>query len=246
MMISRRFTTLVMVLASLLVFHAFYQPVKVGLHTRQARAATLPLDKGFGAACDPNAVTDSCGPDYICSDSGACVQCLTIDDCDTQTEVCTDGVCTQRPAIGGADQGGNGPGGLCMTDRNCRAGLVCGANKLCQEPGAEPPPDQGGKPPSDTGKGLPGVDVTIEDVFNIINGIACWLIRVVFAVMVIFLVLAGLRFMNARGNQIEFENAKKNFRHVLIGLVVILGTYVIIATVAKAVGADFSFIPLVC
>jgi hypothetical protein len=92
-----------------------------------------------------------------------------------------------------------------------------------------------------------GVDITIEDVANIIEGIACWLTRIATAIMVIFLVLAGLRFMNARGDTGKWESAKKNFQHVLIGILVIMAVYVIIATVAYAVGrTDFSLIPLVC
>ncbi|MDO8591370.1 MAG: hypothetical protein Q7R60_00395 [bacterium] len=96
-------------------------------------------------------------------------------------------------------------------------------------------------------EGLSGIDLTIQDVFNIINGLACWATRVAMAVMVIFIILAGLRFMNARGEPAAFTAARKNFNHVLIGLLVIMGVYVIIATVANAVGiTDFSFIPLVC
>lgn len=96
-------------------------------------------------------------------------------------------------------------------------------------------------------EGLTGVDLTVEGVFNIVNGLACWLTRVAAAVMVIFVVIAGLKFMAARGNSSAYESAKKNMQHVLVGLVVIMGVYVIIATVANAVGAtDFSFIPLVC
>ncbi|MBI2062700.1 MAG: hypothetical protein HYT61_00435 [Candidatus Yanofskybacteria bacterium] len=95
-------------------------------------------------------------------------------------------------------------------------------------------------------EGLTGVDLTVEGVFNIITGLACWLSRVAVAVMVIFIVLAGLRFMNARGDAGKWTDAKKNFNQVLLGTLVIMGVYVIIATVANAVGADFSFIPLVC
>ena len=97
-----------------------------------------------------------------------------------------------------------------------------------------------------SGESLSGIDLTANDVIDIINGLACWAMRVAGAVMVIFLVLAGLRFMNAQGDTTKWATAKKNFNHVLIGIVVIMGTYVIIATVANAVGADFSFIPLVC
>lgn len=92
-----------------------------------------------------------------------------------------------------------------------------------------------------------GIDLTVQDVFSIIAGLACWFSRVAVAVMVIFIILAGLHFMNARGNPVAYEMAKKNFGQVLIGLLVIIGVYVIIATVANAVGlTDFSFIPLAC
>ncbi len=95
-------------------------------------------------------------------------------------------------------------------------------------------------------EGLTGVDLTVEGIFNIITGLACWLSRVAVAVMIIFIVLAGLRFMNARGDAGKWTTAKKNFNQVLSGTLVIMGVYVIIATVANAVGANFSFIPLVC
>ncbi len=100
---------------------------------------------------------------------------------------------------------------------------------------------------ADTAGAGTGIDLTIQDVFNIVAGLACWLTRIVVAVMVIFIILAGFRFMYARGNPTAFEGAKKNFNHLLIGLLVIMGVYVIIATVANAVGVtDFSLIPLVC
>ena len=94
---------------------------------------------------------------------------------------------------------------------------------------------------------LPGEDLAIQDVFAIINGLACWFSRVAVLLMVIFIILAGIRFMAARGDPKAYETAKKNFVQVLIGLLVIMGVYIIIATVANAVGVtDFSFIPLVC
>ncbi|MBI2669831.1 MAG: hypothetical protein HYX20_01650 [Candidatus Yanofskybacteria bacterium] len=94
---------------------------------------------------------------------------------------------------------------------------------------------------------LPDIDLTVEGLFNIIAGLACWFTRIAFPIMVIFIILAGFRFMHARGNPTAFQAAKKNFVQVLIGLLVIMGVYYIIATVANAVGVtDFSFIPLFC
>ena len=92
-----------------------------------------------------------------------------------------------------------------------------------------------------------GIDLTIQDVFAIITGLVCWFGCIAVSLMVIFIILAGLRFMNARGDPAALTIAKKNFSHVLLGLLGIMGVSVIIATVANAVGVtDFSFIPLVC
>lgn len=94
---------------------------------------------------------------------------------------------------------------------------------------------------------FPGEDLKMQDVVKIITGLACWAIRIILPVLIVFLVMAGFRFMAARSNPPAFEKAKKNLMYTLIGALVMLGVYVIIATVANAVGiTDFSFIPLVC
>ena len=91
-----------------------------------------------------------------------------------------------------------------------------------------------------------GVELTVQDISRIINGFACWLIGIVLAVMVIFLVIAGVRYFLASGNETKVAEATKNLRWTLVGILVILAANVIIATVANALGADYSFIPLNC
>ena len=81
---------------------------------------------------------------------------------------------------------------------------------------------------------------------RIITGFACWLIGIVLAIMVIALVISGIRFFLARGNETALTSAKKNITWTLVGILVILATNVIIATVANALGANYSFIPLYC
>ena len=94
---------------------------------------------------------------------------------------------------------------------------------------------------------FPGEDLEANDVINIVIGLSCWLIRVAFTLTVIFVIIAGFKFMAAQGNQTKYGEAVKNFQNVLLGILVIYGVYVIIATVAHAVGiVNFSFIPLVC
>ena len=226
--------------------------------------AVLPTERGFGDSCnagvqagcddlnndgdiDNQECGDSrnatcptcsgrvdCSPEFVCV-AGECVECDGQSDCNS-LETCNNGVCVRR--------GGNGVGGLCNLDSQCASGQ-CGANNLClSASGEEPPPDPRGGPGE---ADWMGIDLTIQDVFAIINGLACWFARIASLLMVIFIILAGIRFMAARGDPKAYDVAKKNFGHVLIGLLVILGVYVIIATVANAVGVtDFSFIPLVC
>ena len=91
-----------------------------------------------------------------------------------------------------------------------------------------------------------GVDLTVARIAEIITGFACWLIGIVLAIMVIFLVIAGIRYFLARGNEVKVADATKNLTWTLVGILVILAANVIIATVANALGADYSFIPLQC
>ena len=91
-----------------------------------------------------------------------------------------------------------------------------------------------------------GVDLTVDKIANIITGFACWLIGIVLAVMVIFLVIAGVRYFLAKGDPVKVTDATKNLQWTLVGILVILAANVIIATVANALGADYSFIPLNC
>lgn len=105
-----------------------------------------------------------------------------------------------------------------------------------------PPPAKS----ADNLSNFPGENLEANDVINIVIGLSCWLTRVAFTLAIIFVILAGFKFMTAQGNPTKYGEAVKNFQTVLWGILVIYGVYVIIATVAHAVGAGFSFVPLVC
>lgn len=92
-----------------------------------------------------------------------------------------------------------------------------------------------------------GIDLTIQSVFGIITGLACQFTRFALILMVVMIVFYGVKFMMSQGNQTKFDEAKKSFTWALVGVLVILGTYTIIATVANGLGADYTlFIPLNC
>jgi len=95
--------------------------------------------------------------------------------------------------------------------------------------------------------GYQGVNLTIQSVFGIITGLACWFTRFALILMVVYIVFYGIKFMMAQGNETKFGEAKKSFTWGLVGVLVILGTYTIIATVANGLGADYTLIvPLRC
>ena len=95
--------------------------------------------------------------------------------------------------------------------------------------------------------GYQGVDLTIQSVFGIITGLACWFTRFALILIVVYIVIYGIKFMMAQGNETKFGEAKKSLTWGLVGVLVILGTYTIIATIANALGADYSLIvPLNC
>ena len=97
-------------------------------------------------------------------------------------------------------------------------------------------------------------DFTVQRIAGIITGFACWLISIVLAIMVIALIISGIMFFKATsfvtdgGKTTEINTAKKNFQWVLVGILVILATNVIIATIANALqpGLNYSLLPLNC
>jgi len=93
---------------------------------------------------------------------------------------------------------------------------------------------------------LPGIDLTIDDVFNIIYGFACWLWSVAMVLLIIFIIFSGIRIMAAGANPQAATSAKQNFKYVILGAIVIMGTFVIISTIAYNIGVDISLIPFDC
>lgn len=93
---------------------------------------------------------------------------------------------------------------------------------------------------------LPGIDLTIERVSEIIYAFACWLWSVSIFILIIFIILAGVRFMYAGGDPKKIGDARQNFKYVILGAIVVMGTFVIIATLAYNIGVDISFIPFDC
>lgn len=81
----------------------------------------------------------------------------------------------------------------------------------------------------------PGVDITIQSLFGIVAGLACWATRFIMVVMVVMIIWYGFQMMAAQGSDTKFTTAKKSLGYAVIGIIVILGAYTIIATVGNAI-----------
>ncbi len=88
-----------------------------------------------------------------------------------------------------------------------------------------------------------GVSLTIADIIRILGRFSNFLFDAAYGLCVIFIIVAGVRYMLAGGNAEKIGDAKKNFSWVLIGVLVIFAVNVIINSVAAAVGSPFRISP---
>lgn len=101
----------------------------------------------------------------------------------------------------------------------------------------------------DTSNDLPGMqDLTIQRLFGIVTGLVCWLSRIAIVLIVVAIIFYGLQFMTAQGNPDRYKKAKDGFFKALLGTLIILGTYTIIATIANAInpGGNYQTFYLDC
>lgn len=93
----------------------------------------------------------------------------------------------------------------------------------------------------------PGIDLTLDRVVEIIEGLACWIANVALILVVIAIVYYGIMFLISRGDPTKVTNARKALGWGLVGVLIILGTYTIIASIGNFVteGA-YSLTPLNC
>ncbi len=96
-------------------------------------------------------------------------------------------------------------------------------------------------------QGAPGINLTLNGLMNIINGLACWIANIALVLIVIAIIFYGIMFLVSRGDPSKVGNARKALGWGIVGIIVILGTYTIIASVGNAItGGSYSFTPLNC
>lgn len=211
---------------------------------------TQTSDVAFGGDC----IQGSCGNSGLkCNTSGKCTQCMIDQQCGTtssgaQIKCSNDGVCV-------------GPNGLsskewCTQNSHCKS-KKCTNNKC--EPvqsgsGADGSTKDGGdKNGKDSGNGAgntsgdfditQGVDLSIDQIISGIVTLACNIQRIGVLIAFIAIVFIGYQYLvYGVYDPTKLKDIRLKLGYVVVGLVVIFGVYIIIATVANAIGIEnFSF-----
>lgn len=86
-----------------------------------------------------------------------------------------------------------------------------------------------------------GQPITLGEVEELIGIIAGFLIIVGAVVAVIFIILAGVKYMYAGSDSTKVEEAKTMLKNGVIGAAIVLGIGVIMQTIAMLVTRDFFY-----
>lgn len=82
-------------------------------------------------------------------------------------------------------------------------------------------------------------DLSSEDIINIVQNAANFLVTVAIGILVIFIAYYGVQIALARDNVAKLDSAKAGLKWSVVGAFVILGVYVIINTVGNIVYKKF-------
>jgi len=70
-----------------------------------------------------------------------------------------------------------------------------------------------------------------EDILEVVFKVINWILLVVGAAAVLFLIIGGFRYITSAGNETQVEGAKNTMTYAIIGLVIVLLAYVIARTI---------------
>lgn len=78
---------------------------------------------------------------------------------------------------------------------------------------------------------------TFSDVFKLINGLLSFFIKtLLIPIFIILLMYAGFKYITAQGNPAKTANLKKMFGNMILGLVLVLCSWLIVHTILSMLG----------
>jgi hypothetical protein len=90
------------------------------------------------------------------------------------------------------------------------------------------------------------IDFSIQGVFNLLVGLVCWFLRAAGLLIVLAIVWSGILIIYSQGDKTKYEKGRETLKYALIGALVIFGVFVMINTVAHAVGANIDMFSFSC
>jgi outer membrane protein assembly factor BamB len=88
--------------------------------------------------------------------------------------------------------------------------------------------------------------LSIDLMINVITRLVCYVGASAILLMVIMVIFYGTQFLSAGGNPSVVTQSRKSIIWWLVGALVIIGAYIILATIANFLGADMTIIPQAC
>ena len=82
---------------------------------------------------------------------------------------------------------------------------------------------------------LNGVNCTTTSVNGLIKTVINWLLGIAFGVAVLFLIIGGFWYITSAGNEETSEKGRKTAINAIIGIVIIILSYVIVNVIATLV-----------
>lgn len=150
--------------------------------------------------------------------------------------------CTDINAgISGACQGG-----VCSAINNPGASLGAGT-PTGGTPGNTTGTPTGGTPgvqPSGTGIVIPtgtGLPAPPGGIAQIIRNLLTWLLGIVGVIAIIGFIISGIQYLTSAGDEDQMQSAKRNMLYAIIGVVVVLSSFVIIQAIQYALEAKSMF-----
>lgn len=168
-----------------------------------------------GDSCVINGVSGTCRQNPDCSS-------ITSTTCDANICVPKAGACTSAGASCTTSTGGNG---FCAYD-DTNGQLFCQANStLPLTGGTNTGTTQTGG--TNTGVGLINPLKAGTSLEGLLNDILAFVIRIGTVVIILMIVYVGFKFVTARGNPGEIEDAKKALLWTVVGALILLGAQAI-------------------
>lgn len=92
----------------------------------------------------------------------------------------------------------------------------------------------------------PNIPASLKCIPFFFNNIIAFAMALVGSLAVFFIVLSGIKFLTSGGDPSKVEGAKKSLTYAIVGLVIILMSFVVIKVISTVTGVECQVIGIRC